>query len=701
MVLKLLATVILIPNVLLYQNLSGQPIDEENFTEVKVTSNSDPVTEDIVINVGVGAGYTRDVHVADFRALPGVPSCCPNFKSGFGHTLDFGLLFAFPVDREELFFPFLKAGYYSTSAHLSRIESVLLEIDGAPAPGEFEHAVDADFSGLDFLIGVKSGFGFITNFTGANFSVGFGAEVPLKADYSQIETIVDPSDRGYFTDTETDTRNDNSGDLEDVAPARYYLDFGLSYQLNPSQKHRLLQVAPRIDFKLPLNNYVTDVDWKAYSLRLGVDVFASLRRKPEPVKETPEIEPLPPKREFEKTASDGSIDYGDFDLSVKGLEGEVEVDSVLIRGEEYLSTTLKPLLNYVFFDEKSSEIPAKYSSMLPSETEGFEIEELNDYGIIETYRELLNIVGKRMTERPASKITLIGCNDGVREMGDLDLSENRAESVMSYLTSVWNIDPSRIEIDKRNLPASPSNVNKQDGIEENRRVEIHSEDWEIIKPIIIKDTTRIFNPPAIRIKVNSDADVDDLSWKINIFQEDHKLKTIEGEGNPSGDYDRILDELFKTVDPTVEPIGINMTVRSRESDEELEFSKTIPTEMITLSRKREQSQTNYRLDKYGLILFPFDKSELTGANKKIVEIINGRIEPESEVTVNAHTDRTGKADYNLKLSRRRAESAAGYLKKEALSVEGFGEKNLLHDNETPEGRFYCRTVIVNVKTPVK
>jgi hypothetical protein len=36
-----------------------------------------------------------------------------------------------------------------------------------------------------------------------------------------------------------------------------------------------------------------------------------------------------------------------------------------------------------------------------------------------------------------------------------------------------------------------------------------------------------------------------------------------------------------------------------------------------------------------------------------------------------------------------------------VHFEGMGERELIYNNELPEGRFYCRTVTITVETPIK
>lgn len=78
--------------------------------------------------------------------------------------------------------------------------------------------------------------------------------------------------------------------------------------------------------------------------------------------------------------------------------------------------------------------------------------------------------------------------------------------------------------------------------------------------------------------------------------------------------------------------------------------------------------------------------------------------PNSLIDVMGHTDSTGSEQYNLDLSRRRAESVANYLTSRGVSrarIEtiGYGEQYPVADNSTPEGRAQNRRVEIRI-TPV-
>jgi OmpA-OmpF porin, OOP family len=92
-------------------------------------------------------------------------------------------------------------------------------------------------------------------------------------------------------------------------------------------------------------------------------------------------------------------------------------------------------------------------------------------------------------------------------------------------------------------------------------------------------------------------------------------------------------------------------------------------------------------------LTPEDQSRLdqTAENLKHLHWVSGTIE--------GFTDATHNADYNQKLSERRATTVRDYLLSKGvgdnrMKVVGFGESNPIADNSTPEGRALNRRVVM-------
>jgi outer membrane protein OmpA-like peptidoglycan-associated protein len=74
------------------------------------------------------------------------------------------------------------------------------------------------------------------------------------------------------------------------------------------------------------------------------------------------------------------------------------------------------------------------------------------------------------------------------------------------------------------------------------------------------------------------------------------------------------------------------------------------------------------------------------------------------IDVNGHTDSTGSDQYNLDLSRRRAQSVASYLSAQGVdgrrfAVNGYGESDPIASNATEAGRAQNRRVEIYL-TPV-
>ena len=104
-----------------------------------------------------------------------------------------------------------------------------------------------------------------------------------------------------------------------------------------------------------------------------------------------------------------------------------------------------------------------------------------------------------------------------------------------------------------------------------------------------------------------------------------------------------------------------------------------------------------RIEKFSLILFDFGSNKLSKENQDITKIIKSKINSKTNVTILGYTDRAGNDDFNLKLSKSRAKAVYTQLSINKAKYEGYGESNLLYNNDLPEGRFYCRTVDIVVE----
>lgn len=112
---------------------------------------------------------------------------------------------------------------------------------------------------------------------------------------------------------------------------------------------------------------------------------------------------------------------------------------------------------------------------------------------------------------------------------------------------------------------------------------------------------------------------------------------------------------------------------------------------------------NVTFDENSGVQFELNKSELTPQGKetldKMAEVF---VEyDDTNILVEGHTDSSGKDDYNMALSKRRAESVTAYLKSKGVSAERlttkwYGETQPKYDNATADGRVKNRRVELGI-----
>lgn len=99
------------------------------------------------------------------------------------------------------------------------------------------------------------------------------------------------------------------------------------------------------------------------------------------------------------------------------------------------------------------------------------------------------------------------------------------------------------------------------------------------------------------------------------------------------------------------------------------------------------------------ILFDLDKSTLKQQSEdQLYHIVTLLLNnPGMKLEIQGHTDNQGKDEYNLKLSKNRAETVSNYLQlfgidKQRLKTQGLGETKPIASNDTEEGRAQNRRV---------
>jgi len=240
-------------------------------------------------------------------------------------------------------------------------------------------------------------------------------------------------------------------------------------------------------------------------------------------------------------------------------------------------------------------------------------------------------------------------------------------------------------------------------MEENRRVEIVTTP-DIMGPAVRKEIQRTLNPSMVVFNLFIESSEGLRRWDFHVIQDGNELRTFDGYSTYPDSIARNWRNIKGEPPASESPLQYYLRVVDAAGNEATTEPKSIPVQLRTLERKRALNLPDRRIEKISLILFDLNSSEVAGKNEQILTEVKKRIASGSTILVQGHTDRTGDARYNLKLSAERAKSVArrltAILGPLSIRYEGLGEEPLLFDNSTPEGRFYCRTVQVSIETPV-
>lgn len=638
----------------------AQPLGDEDTTVYRTA-----------FSVGPFAAYQLAQHDASIGTLPGVFTCEPGFSGSNSGGFAAGALVE--VGMSPMFALQGRLGYSTFSAHLTHQEDIGNVVQGNEVVSAIsEHVIDLDAGmlTLDARALLKP------------FSFPLGVHLGLQAgslmtkDAEQVENLISPEHVTFYGGYTW--RNRFQGELPDANTLQVYGVVGLSYELALSP---YVTFAPEVTYNRAFISLIADSAWSTHMLRFGASVKLRLN----------EVDPIPPPPPPPTLAAT---------ITATGLLADGTERSVpQLRVEEFLTSQLRPLLNYVFFPENSAEMPERYVRMTSGQASSFREEGLYNLDVLSTYYQMLNVLGRRMQQNPDATIRLVGTNDGNAEKGNQTLSRQRAQAVRDYLRDVWGIDESRMKVEARNLPEKASNASQPEGQEENRRVEIYPEPSTLLEPVFTSDTLRNTNPPGIRFRQNVQADAGVASWKLVVRQDRRTLKEFSGTGNVPSTLDWSL-ERQADIPRGVAPIEYHIEVEDTTGQRQATPPARLPIDQVTIQKKRRDRIADKEIDRYSLILFDFGKTTLGDANRRIIDFIRGRIASEATVSVTGHSDRVGDEDVNLRLSTERAKVAAAALEVPVADVRGLGESVMLYDNDLPEGRLYSRVVNVLVETPV-
>lgn len=610
-------------------------------------------------NIGLYLGGNMNMHSPDFSIEGSLFAPINNGikfgenKNAFG--LNAGIIANFPLSKE--FILSARLGYNGLSG----------ELNGKNFAGDTSYKLDASMHAIELTPVLE-----IHNILIDNLYLLGGLEFDylVNKKYSVIEN----------------TNNTEIAKDKDIVDAgfRLALALGLGYVFNLSDN---VFLTPEASFRIPIipvtNNYNFKT-WNVPQLRFGLSLTFGLSKDDE----------LP-------------IDDSQSNLEV-GVREVRYIDNIgkeyplkIVKVEDLQYTELFPLVPYIFCDEDKVE-PTEQTQYYHggAETGEFSIQSLAP-DAIDINKRTLDIIGNRMNKIRNAELTIIGTNDNKKEKGKSELSHKRAEFARDYLVNNYKINSERINVKSSDLPEKPSAVSNPDGIAENRRIEFSSSNPALLEPIVIqKENQRLAEPNHLKFLLYTVSSDSIKNWKFELFQGDKKLRTFNGSGIPEP-LDWII--LPNDIAPSQVPLDYNFTVENTKGLIK-KANGTIPVEYYSTTRKKTEELPDKIISKFSLILFDFDKSEISKDNMRIIEEhIIPAIKFNSTIKIYGYTDRIGDEKYNRELAERRAKAVQKILSEKIPSanfeVFGVGENNIIFDNDIPTGRQLSRTVQIHVISP--
>ena len=489
-----------------------------------------------------------------------------------------------------------------------------------------------------------------------------------------------------------------NGDFSNMDKNLLSMQVGAGYDIQLSKQNKRTQwaLSPYVSFQPYFGQDPRTIEtWNNTTLRVGAALKFGRGKKIEPPAEV--IVPIPVVLDPE------------FNFTVVS-PGNIPV-------ERRVRETF-PILNYVFFDLNSAEIPDRYVLLKKDQVKDFKEDRLevfkpkrlsgrSDRQMI-VYYNVLNILGDRMNRFPATVVRLTGSN-----MEGKDDGLAMAETVKKYLVDVFAIAPSRISTEGRIKPRLPSEqpggTKELDLLREgDHRVSVWSESNELMMqyqtgpnvPLAPIEIVGVQQAPVDSYVSFNVAGAEEAfsSWSLEVRDEKGVVqnfgpytkenvaipgKTILGS-RASGDYQVTM-------------------VGKTESGKILK--KEVPVHMVLWTPSEREEGMRYSVN------YEFNESDAIKVYEKyLTEVVTPKIHKNGTVIIHGHTDAIGEEVHNQELSLARAndvkvilENALAKAGRTDVKIEayGFGEDAGLapFDNGTPEERFYNRSVIIDLIPP--
>ena len=481
--------------------------------------------------------------------------------------------------------------------------------------------------------------------------------LPTSATFVQRETVQSPENATFVVNGQrTQERIIADAPLTARSAALLGVSVGLESLIPISDRW---SVAPAVSFDYMFTDVISDASWKTYGIRAEVGIRFSTGRV-----DTVETFVPPPPPMIVEAPPHVMIGFPQF-------IGEVETGN-------QLRATL-PIVNAVFFDSASADIPTSYRRSL----DGSQVAS----DPVAAHAWVLPRIARIVERNPDARLVLEGATSGPEtEPRGQTLAGDRAASVRDALVRM-GVPGEHISLSGRVTPRVPSNPEFAGGREENRRVDIIVQNAPLQEWVTTERFAQVYGTLSIRaVRTGGAVQGPDTN---RMFLTIHGKDTVLNGAVVSAEIPirRILD-----ADQSTLTLGIMASSMGAASQRD------------TTIRINElpRTEVELRTDGFSAILrFEYNSSELTDDVKGLLRQLAERLPDGSTIRIQGSADVLGSQARNQELSEQRAENTRRYIRSivgSKLKLEASGTAESFSD-DTPQGRFLNRSIRVTASTP--
>lgn len=655
---------------------------------------------------GFYGSFNMNFHSADLREMPEFNLLVPKFATGTSKGFSLGAFYEYPFSKSTAIN--LKAIFNYDKSDISGDAPLGLLIKTENGNYNFHHRLTSNLSGLKLEPLAK-----IKLWHQLSLLVGANVGISIKKSTEHSETLLS----GALDPDSNNLTKTNHWSQESIG-LQAALSGGLSYDFAVSRKNKYL-LGFSILYSYGFADIVDELTYDVNSIRFGINLSLSNENIPEEIKTRKTVPPPPPPFVEAPMPPPPQIAVKEDPLVLEDFKRNLIKDSLKLESYPDISAnkiTIKtqkiknthPILNYIFFEKNSSEFKNEYivynsTNIMTDNVKELSIKYVNN---LNAYYNVLNIIALRMKQNPNSGIILKGIDNVLSDKSVPHLAEKRAQTIRDYFVKIWEINPSRIEI---KTEKQDKDISDKDDYEllnaELQRVEIiPAKNSDILlSPVEFSEEINSISPEKLVFKQKIESRK--ILQNTSLYLNDKELSTEEQ--NYSETDSTFTIETPKILNLLMGNKQLEIFSRTELNDTSHKINSTVFSNKIYIPKNVEETGNNelnnFKIERYRLILFDFDESQLSRQNKLILNNLADNVHPDSEIDIRGFTDEIGEEDYNLKLSTERARFVAEYLTyilktKHKINYTGEGESNIF-SNKSPEGRFLNRTVNITIKTP--